>query len=144
MEIKFSYRAQGLVMREGRVLLQTPVGEAEYALPGGHIELGETAAEALAREFMEETGAAVTVNGFAWAEENFFTINGQDYQQVALTFYVDLTDALPAEDFPGKEPHLRFHWVPVEELNKITVYPPNLNELLRREIKHMVRREWKS
>jgi len=33
----------------------------EYALPGGQIRFGETAAEALARRFAQETGAVITV-----------------------------------------------------------------------------------
>jgi len=143
MSKNFSYRAQGLVVREGHVLLQVRVGEeALYALPGGKIEFGESAEEALVREFQEETGVAVTLDGFAWVEENFFTHKGQNYQQVALTFYVCPTDEFPNEDFPGSEPHLRFYWMPVERLSEITVYPPNLGELLRGDVKYVLRREW--
>ena len=54
----FSYRAQGLLMRAGHILLQTDMRDTElvYALPGGGVEFGEGAAEALVREFFEETG----------------------------------------------------------------------------------------
>ena len=143
MNKNFSYRAQGVLLHEGRVLLQVRVGEEEiYALPGGQLEHGESAAEALAREFQEETGAAVEVGEFAWAEENFFSHKGQDYQQIALAFHVRPIDELPREDFPGREPHLRFYWMPIERLSEITVYPPNLGALLHGDVKHMVRREW--
>ena len=47
----FSYRAAGILVHDGNVLLQ--VHEGEYAFPGGGIMFGETAAETLLREFAE-------------------------------------------------------------------------------------------
>ncbi|HZS03477.1 MAG TPA: NUDIX domain-containing protein [Blastocatellia bacterium] len=52
-----------LVMREGRVLLgrrRGSHGDGYYAAPGGHIEFGESFAEAARREVREETGLEVT------------------------------------------------------------------------------------
>ena len=139
---KFSYRAQGLLLRDGHILLQTDVrGDSEYALPGAQVRFGETAAEALARRFRDETGTAIAVDGFAWAEENFFSWAGENFQQLALTFHAHPVGALPPDSFPGKEetaPHLRFHWVPLERLDAITVYPRNLSELLRGDVRHMI------
>ena len=143
---KFNVRTQGLLLQNGCILLQTDVSEpTEYALPGGQIRFGETAAEALARRFQQETGAAVAVRELAWTEENFCTYRGQEFQQVALTFHMHMADALPQEGFPGTQEHashLRFHWLPVERLSEITVYPQQLHELLREEKKHVVRRNW--
>lgn len=49
---------------DGRVLLvgrSRPPSPPLWSVPGGRIELGETAAEAVARELAEETGLAVRV-----------------------------------------------------------------------------------
>jgi ADP-ribose pyrophosphatase YjhB (NUDIX family) len=48
----------------GRVLLverRNPPGAARWTVPGGRVELGETLAEACAREVREETGLVVAV-----------------------------------------------------------------------------------
>ena len=47
---RFSSRMTALILQNGRVLLQCPVGTQDYAFPGGHTCFGETAAETLRRE----------------------------------------------------------------------------------------------
>lgn len=54
----------GVVIREARVLLirrgQPPL-EGRWSIPGGILEIGETIAEGIERELMEETGIRVRV-----------------------------------------------------------------------------------
>ncbi len=47
-----------LIVKSGK-----PSHGGAWSLPGGHIEAGETAQEAAAREVMEETGIAVRLGG---------------------------------------------------------------------------------
>ncbi|MCL2531331.1 MAG: helix-turn-helix domain-containing protein [Oscillospiraceae bacterium] len=140
---KFSLRTQGVLVRDGCVLLHSDTRYADdgYATPGGQVRFGETAAQALARRFKQETGFNITVGELAWTEENFYTWQGKAIQQVALMFHLHMREPLPQEEFPGAEdaPHLRFHWVPLENLDSMIVYPENLRELLRGDMKHVVR-----
>ena len=46
----FSYRVSGILVCDGKVLLQAPKNTGEYAFIGGHVALGETNAETLMRE----------------------------------------------------------------------------------------------
>lgn len=58
----------GAIFRDGAVLLVRrgrPPAQGLWSLPGGHIEPGETAAEAIARELLEETGIAARIGGVA-------------------------------------------------------------------------------
>jgi 8-oxo-dGTP diphosphatase len=55
------------VFREGRVLVgrrARPPFDGRYSLPGGVVELGETLAEAAARELFEETGVEAEIFAF--------------------------------------------------------------------------------
>jgi len=54
----------GVVIREGRALLIRRGSEplkGEWSIPGGMLEVGETIAEGVARELLEETGLSVRV-----------------------------------------------------------------------------------
>jgi ADP-ribose pyrophosphatase YjhB (NUDIX family) len=56
------------IFRGGEVLLVRRAKEPAaglWSLPGGHIEPGETALEAIARELMEEAGLAARIGGVA-------------------------------------------------------------------------------
>ncbi len=65
---RFSYRAAGLAVKEGRLLVQRMRGDQGLAIPGGHVAFGETAAESLRREFREELGLNVRLAGWLlWA-----------------------------------------------------------------------------
>jgi 8-oxo-dGTP diphosphatase len=56
----------GVIIYEGRALLILRGSEplrGEWSIPGGSLELGETLAEGVARELLEETGLVVRVLG---------------------------------------------------------------------------------
>jgi ADP-ribose pyrophosphatase YjhB (NUDIX family) len=54
---------QGVVVREGRVLLAVRSDLCGWELPGGNANPGESGEAALAREILEETGIEVEVEG---------------------------------------------------------------------------------
>ena len=68
----FSYRVAGILIHNGKVLLQRPTNDTGYAFPGGHVELGETNEETLIREFKEEIGVDIKVKEIKWVAEIFF------------------------------------------------------------------------
>jgi len=52
--------ARAMLIRDGKVLLVKHTYLPGWYLPGGGVEAGESLAEAMAREIMEETGAVLT------------------------------------------------------------------------------------
>lgn len=62
-----------VIVQDERLLLvqrANDPGAGRWAVPGGHVEPGETLAEAARREVLEETGLEVTVGDIAWVGES--------------------------------------------------------------------------
>ena len=49
-------RTAGVLIKNNMILVQRDKDRNEYALPGGHIKIGETLEDDLVREMMEEMG----------------------------------------------------------------------------------------
>ena len=130
---RFSYRVAGLAVQGGKLLVQRAKGDGGLAIPGGHVAFGETAEEALRREFREELGLQAETGELAAVGEVFFNWNGP-CQQVALYYRVSL-DVEPWEgprygfDENGRvRDAVEFLWVPVEAVRRgeLLLYPPEL------------------
>ena len=149
----FSYRVAGICVHDGKVLLQTTTGEdRSFAFPGGHVSFGETNKDTLAREFREEIGADVTVGELKWVGEVFFPWGKKRCHQICLYYMVELTEpAIPLDGcFLGEEKmedrkfDLEFHWIPLDQVAQLEVYPTNTVELLGKlseGIQHFIYRE---
>ena len=132
----FSYRVGGVLMHDDHVLLQRPDDDG-YAVIGGHVAAMETAEAALRLEYMEELHAPVTVGPLLAVGENFFPWGSKPCHQIHLYFAVTLKDesAIPLQgtfhgydDLGGERIGLNFTWVPLAELPRTKVYPPQLAE----------------
>ena len=133
-EGSFSYRVAGICVYDGKVLLQKPLDDDGYAFPGGHVAFGETNAQTLTREFLEEIGASVEVGELKWVAEIFFWMNGKPCHQLCLYHMVDIDMAtIPdGKAFASMEnPNLYFYWIPLEKVKDHLVYPVKCAELLQ-------------
>jgi len=149
----FSYRVAGICVHEGRVLLQTTTGEdRSFAFPGGHVEFGESNADTLTREFREEIGADISVGDLKWVAEIFFPWGNKPCHQICLYYMVQVHNPellrrpiFPAiEHMEGRTFDLEFHWVPLNEVAKLEVYPVQAAQLLEKldeGVQHFVYRE---
>ena len=125
----FHYIVRGIIKDNNHLLLcKQKDGDYTFLL-GGHIDLGEGAKFALAREIKEEIGADVTVGQFRGAIENAW----DDNCEISLVFDVEhnLTkDVTPMPASPDEE-HLAFLWVKSSELAEHNLLPTPLIKWLQ-------------
>ncbi len=144
----FLFRVGGVATVGERVLLHRFTNDGFWAIPGGRVGIGETAAAALQREMREEIAAEVVVGGVLWIIENFFPFRPLDMPASAageidhheLGFYLAMTvpaDLSDVDRFEGVElagtPDefpLEFRWFHRNEVADLDIRPAVLQDLL--------------
>lgn len=134
---RFNLRVAGVVVQDGHVLLHRAVSDPFWALPGGRVEMLETATEALCREMQEELLIDVEAGRLLWVVENYFTYGARRFHEIGLYFLMSLRDPaaypLGPEPWDGQEDGgtpLVFQWFPLEELAGVDVRPSFLVDVL--------------
>jgi len=130
----FSYRVGGILVHNGKILLQRPADD-DYAIIGGHVTAMETSAETLKREFEEELHAKIAVDDLLAIGEIYFFWGDKPYHQICLYYKVHLLDdSIPLDgifhgydELDNERIDLDFCWVPLDDLkNGTKVYPLEL------------------
>ncbi len=93
-----------------------------WEFPGGKVEPGETAAQALVRECREELGIAISVGGI-------FMEVVHEYPDLAVR--LTLFNAAIAEGIPQKLEHEDIRWITASEIPDYTFCPAD-EKILRR------------
>ncbi len=112
--------ARAVLRRGPRILVCRNIAGGYVYLPGGHVEFGEPAAAALARELTEECGLAVRVGGLALVTEGVFTTGKKTHHEINLVFHVEHDASDPLR---SREPDLSFEWVNLAALPDIDLRP---------------------
>jgi 8-oxo-dGTP pyrophosphatase MutT (NUDIX family) len=98
-------------------------GKLEWCLPKGHLEEGETAAQAAVREIAEETGITGTILRHLGTIDYWFLGDGHRVHKVVHHYLLSAQSGeLTAANDPDGEAEVAA-WVPLTELREKLAYP---------------------
>jgi 8-oxo-dGTP diphosphatase len=112
--------------RGGRLLLVRRCDSGAWELPGGRVDVGETAVQAAVRETAEEAGVQVLVTGlvgvFTDPAHVIRSRTGQVRQQFAVIFRARVTGGVPRPDLRETS---EAAWVAVADLARLPMEEPS-------------------
>lgn len=136
----FKVRVAGVMCKENKtLLLNEPLVNNCWFLPGGRVEMHESTKEALTRELEEEIRGKPIVGNLLWITENFFTPDQIPFHTVEFYYAFTLADPHPllshdtfhserSED--GIVKQFDFRWFSPDEIATTPIRPPGLKKIL--------------
>lgn len=129
-KIRPRVRVAGILIEDDRILLieHTKNNKKYWLVPGGGVDWGESAAEALIREFKEETSLDIEVEKFLFISETI----APDKQKHVINLYFKIKKAEDSSNIMklGEEKILTdLRFIPEDEIKNIKLYP-NIKEKL--------------
>lgn len=126
----FNYRVCGIIINDNKILVTKDNFSPYYYLPGGRLNLHESANDAVVRELEEELDIKVSINRPLWLCEKFYIEeqNNKQYHEICLYFLIDFSNTnllLRGDKFTKQEDSktLLFEWVNFDELKNMYIYP---------------------
>lgn len=133
----FKYRVAAVCIDQGYVLLQQFAGYSFWCLPGGRVEMMESAETTIRREMQEELGLEVQVERALWIAENFFEGHQErPYHELGWYFLISLPPGCALLEkqqvVQGVDGETQFalRWFPIDALQEVELYPPFLRQRL--------------
>ena len=131
-------RTAAVLVKDNKILVQRDKDGNEYALPGGHVKIGETLEAGLIREIMEEMGVQIECKKLLWSEECFWEWNGRQAHNISFYYLIEVCDGFEIPDtgeFVSQKDNCNvvIGWMPIEQIQNVTIYP----EFLKEEIYHL-------
>lgn len=126
---KFEVRVRAVIEKNGKILFCKNKDKTKdyYFLPGGHVEFGETARNALIRELNEELIISIKEVSLIGGMEDIFTKkDGEKHHDINLFFSVLFGNVKDR----SKEDEIDFFFLTKKEMLKEKVFPIVLPEVI--------------
>ena len=131
--------ARAIVVQDGAILVNRSrnkkTDEEYFALPGGHIDPGESSVDALVREFEEELDAKVAVYDLCFVSESIYAGRRKSEthrHELVLYFHADLAHELKSngKEIISPEKDKNFQWLALENLQTSNLLPESIKDYL--------------
>ena len=127
---KFNYRVCAVIIANNKILAMHDERSPYFYLPGGRVQMGETAEHAVVREVEEELNITPEIIRPLWLNQSFFTedVDHLHYHEICVHFLMDIvgTGLLDRGDrftlHEGRHTH-DFEWLAFERLRDEYFYP---------------------
>jgi len=145
-----SFRSSGVLIQNGKILIQRGVHDTVYALPGGHVAFDETSAETIVREYKEETSADIAAGRLIWVDESFWTWGDKKAHTICFYHLLSIKNAntMPLDgefkSLKDNDNELFLKWISLSELPNTDIVPDFIKEKaanISSGIEHFVNRE---
>lgn len=132
---KFNYRVCTMIINDGKILAMHDDRSPYFYLPGGRVNICETAEAAVIREVKEELGITSKIIRPLWLNQAFFTedVDNIRYHELCIYYLMDTseTDLLSRGNSfvvnEGTRIHM-FEWLDFGRLKNEYFYPIFLKE----------------
>lgn len=133
---KFNFRAVAVLINSNKILLHKINSNPYWSLPGGRVELSESARDAACREMKEELRINCSIIRPLWVMENFFDSFGFSFHEIAFYFLMTvpaglLTRGDSFEEYDGSS-KLNFRWHDIDNLEEVELFPEFLRTSLKK------------
>ena len=130
---KFNYRVCGIIINGDKLLAMKDCKSPYYYLPGGRVQFGETAEDAILRELNEELSIIAKIDRPLFLVQSYFNedVTKVDYHEICLYFLIDISStSLPTYDFIGTETAKKqqFYWLDFATVKSSYLYPLFIKE----------------
>jgi len=127
----FHNLARGIFVKDNKVLLTQATGYTNTFLPGGHIEFGESAKDALIREIEEELGIGCKVGSLLGLVEHKWEKQGILHCEINQVFEVESDELKTSYNPKSSESHLKFFWCNSDDLDIKNLQPYPFRNLIK-------------
>ncbi|MCU5329726.1 MULTISPECIES: NUDIX domain-containing protein [Bacillus] len=133
-------RAEVMILNEdhSNVLVQCDLRETFYRFPGGYIEFGETAKEAIVRELIEEYNLKIDVQELAVVNEHIFEWDNEKGHHCTLIHRGIVKDRGINEIRHKEYEDIILIWKNINELKERSTYPEGIVSYLEENKRNIV------
>ncbi|MES5866329.1 NUDIX domain-containing protein [Bacillus cereus group sp. RP32] len=133
-------RAEVMILNEdhSNVLVQCDLRETFYRFPGGYIEFGETAKEAIVRELIEEYNLKIDVQEWAVVNEHIFEWDNEKGHHCTLIHRGIVKERVINEIRHKEYEDIILIWKSINELKERSTYPEGIVSYLEENKRNIV------